>query len=112
ERTLSVWNKRDLPGALGPAGAVRVSALTGAGMDELERQISRRARPETEEFRLRIPYRDGRSIAAARARKRVLAEEDQGGALVLRLAGQKERLGALRRYLIDESAAGLSAAGV
>src|SRR5262249_51451915 len=47
ERVVTVWNKRDLPGALGPAGAIRVSAATGSGIGELERAIVLRVRPET-----------------------------------------------------------------
>ncbi len=110
ERILTVWNKRDLPGPLGPSGAVRVSAKTGVGIDELERQIARRARPEPDRVRLRVPYRDGRAIAGIRAHWRVLAEEDQGEFLLMTVAGQRERLGALRRYLLEQPG-GIAAAG-
>lgn len=111
ERILAVWNKRDLAGALGPAGAVRVSALTGAGIEELERRIARHARPEPDRLRLRIPYRDGRAIAAARARHRVLAEEHQAEAVLMTVAGERERLGTLRRYLVEQPAGGVALAG-
>ncbi len=111
ERILTVWNKRDLPGALGPASAVRASAKTGAGVEELERQIARRARPEPEHLRLRIPYRDGRAIAAARARHRVVAEEDHGDFLLMTVAGERRRLGALERYLGAEPEGDVSTAG-
>jgi len=103
EKVLAVWNKRDLPGALGPADAVRVSAATGAGMADLERAIARRVRPETARMRLAIPYADGRAIAAARARCRVIAEEDRGDALLLTVAGERARLGSLSSYLVEES---------
>lgn len=106
ERILAVWNKRDLPGALGPSSVVRVSAATGSGIEELERQIAARARPEPDRLRLRIPYRDGRAIAAARARHRVLAEEAHGEFLILTLAGERDRLGALRRYLTERTTTG------
>jgi GTP-binding protein HflX len=113
DRILPVWNKRDLPGALGPSSTLRVSARTGAGIAELEQAIALRARPERDRVRLRIPYRDGRSIAAARARHRVLAEEDRGDSIVLTLAGERARLGALDRYLVEEpeSDAARAAAG-
>ncbi|HTO75048.1 MAG TPA: GTPase HflX [Thermoanaerobaculia bacterium] len=111
EKILAVWNKRDLPGALGPAGAVRVSAATGAGIGDLERAIALRARPETARMRLAIPYADGRAISAVRARCRVIAEEDRGDALVLTVAGERARLGALSRYLVGE-ARDAAAAGV
>jgi GTP-binding protein HflX len=111
EKILTVWNKRDLAGSLGPASAVRVSALTGAGIAELEKQIARRARPEPDRIRLRIPYRDGKAIAAARARGRVLAEEAHGEFLQMTIAGEIERLGPLRRYLVVEPARGVAAAG-
>jgi GTPase len=111
EKVLAVWNKRDLPSAFGPAGAVRVSAATGAGIGDLERAIVRRARPETARMRLAIPYADGRAIAAARARCRVIGEEDRGEALLLTVAGERARLGALSRYLVGE-AGEAAAAGV
>ena len=102
EKVLPVWNKRDLPGAFGPPGAVRVSAATGAGIDDLERAIVLRARPETARMRLAIPYADGRAISAARARCRVIGEKDRGDALVLDVAGERARLGALTRYLVED----------
>ncbi len=109
ERIVTVWNKRDL-GRLGPASALRVSAKTGTGIEELEREITRRARPEPDRLRLRIPYRDGRAIADARARHRVIAEQDEGGSLVMTLAGERRRLGALARYL-EREPTGVAAAG-
>ena len=110
DRILTVWNKRDLGRRLGPASSLRVSAKTGAGIEELEREIARRARPEPDRLRLRIPYRDGRAIADARARHRVIAEQDEGDCLVMTLAGQRQRLGVLARYLENEPA-GVAAAG-
>ncbi len=111
ERILTVWNKRDLPGAFLSAGAVRVSAKTGEGVEELERQIALRARPESGSLRLRIPYRDGRAIASVRARHRVIAEESQGDCLVMTVAGPMERLGTLRRYVVEPPASGVLLAG-
>lgn len=100
DRVLPVWNKKDLAGDVGPRGGLRVSALTGEGMAPLEREIERRWRPEGEELRLRIPYREGRAIAAARARFRVLSEEDEGDWLLLTVAGEGRRLGDLRGYRV------------
>ena len=102
ERTVLVWNKRDLPGALGPSGALRVSAATGAGIPELVHAIARRARPEAERLTLAIPYREGRAIAAARAKHRVVAEEHRGDGILLTVASEKARLGPLSRFLVGE----------
>jgi GTP-binding protein HflX len=99
ERILLVWNKTDVDGAARLRGGLRVSALTGAGVPELARAILRRARPEPDQFRLRIPYANGRAIAAARAAFRVLGEEDAGDALALDLAGDRRALGRFRPYL-------------
>jgi GTP-binding protein HflX len=98
ERVLTVWNKTDLPGARAPRGETGVSALTGAGLDALERAILRSARPEPERFSLRIPYTDGRAIASVRASFRVVDEEDQGDALWLSVAGERKKLGPLARF--------------
>jgi GTPase len=111
ERILPVWNKRDLPGAFGPSSAVRVSAKTGAGIAELEQAIELRTRPERDRLRLRIPYHDGRAIAAARAGFRILAEEDRGDSLLLTVAGERRRLGPLERYRVEEPAGRAAAAG-
>ena len=88
ERILLVFNKSDR-GTLGPRAELRVSALTGEGIRNLERAIGRRLRPADEELLFRIPYADGRAIAAVRAKCRVLSEEDAGDALLLRAAGDE-----------------------
>ena len=90
EKIVPVWTKTDLAAA--PPGALAVSATTGDGIDRLEAEIARRARPEPEQFRLRIPYTRGRAIAAARAAFRVIGEEDLGDALSLTLAGERRNL--------------------
>jgi GTP-binding protein HflX len=102
ERILPVWNKIDVRGAARPRDELRISALTGAGLAELTRAILRRARPEPDRFRLRIPYADGRAIAAARAAFRVLSEEDEGEALEMEVAGESRALGPFRIYLEAE----------
>ncbi|MGH9399263.1 MAG: GTPase HflX [Thermoanaerobaculia bacterium] len=101
ERILPVWNKTDLKGAARSreGEGLRVSALTGAGLPELSQAVLTRARPEPDRFRLRIPYTDGRSIAAARAAFRVVREQDAGDTLALELAGQKRSLGPFKPYL-------------
>jgi GTPase len=99
ERILPVWNKTDVKGSARPPEGQRISALNGAGMVELGKAILRRARPEPDRLRLRIPYADARSIAAARAAFRVVSEQDKGDSLALELAGQRRSLGRLRPYL-------------
>ncbi|HEY6065726.1 MAG TPA: GTPase HflX [Thermoanaerobaculia bacterium] len=98
ERVLTAWNKTDLPGARAPRGETGVSARTGAGIEALEQAILRRARPEPDNFRLRIPYTDGRAIASARSSFRVVDEQDLGDALFLSVAGERRNLGALARF--------------
>jgi GTP-binding protein HflX len=91
EKIVSVWNKCDLTAARGPRDGFAVSALTGA--------VRRRARPEPDRFRLKIPYSEGRSIARARSAFRVVRERDSGDALTLDLAGQRHALGGLECFL-------------
>ena len=102
ERIVPVWNKTDLAGARPDRGEIGVSALTGQGMDALERAIRARARPEPHRFTLEIPYSNARAIAASRAAFRVLEEEDQGDSLKLRIAGERKNLGSLSRFVEDE----------
>jgi GTPase len=116
ERILTVWTKRDLLEGRGQAGGARsqrwgsaglfVSALTGLGLKELEEEIRRRVAPRGERFLLRIPYADGRSIAAARAAFRVLEQKHSGDALLLRLEGERQAAPSLLPYLEEEEAAG------
>ena len=100
DRILTVWTKRDV--SAGPrqeAGGVLVSALTGTGMDRLEDQVRRRARPRGRPLVLRIPYSDGRAIAAVHARLHVLEQEDLGDALSMRVEGERRDVLAFREYL-------------
>jgi hypothetical protein len=76
-----------------------------SGIAQLESEILRRSRPESAEFRLTIPYADAREIARARARFRVLEEDDRGQALFLRVAGEEGSLGSLRQFLQPEAPA-------
>jgi GTP-binding protein HflX len=99
DRVLTVWNKADVSGIAGRFGGLRVSGLTGAGIDRLEEEIRRRLAPESEEFRVRIPYTSGRAIAAARAAFRVVDEQDRGDSLWMRLAGERKNLRPLARFI-------------
>ena len=98
ERILQVWTKRDLPGALGPSSAVRVSAKTGTGIPELEEAIARRARPENRPDAAADPV-SGRARDRGRPRgapdprgggPRRFAPPDRGGAA--RAAGRARAL--------------------
>jgi len=111
ERVLPVWTKTDLPGAFAPAGGERVSGKTGAGLERLEKAVHASLHPATEELQLVIPYSNGRAIAAARARGRVLEEEDLGDALALRLATERASLGALEKFRIEEEPASAEVRG-
>lgn len=102
ERIVSVWTKRDIcaarPLALRP-GEFDVSGKTGAGIERLEADIRRRSHPQTREFCLRVPYAEGRVIAAARATFRVVEESDAGDALLLTLGGEPRQIERFRQYL-------------
>ncbi len=111
ERILAVWTKTDLPAARASRGELGVSAVSGAGIDTLERAIRAHARPEPERFSVTIPYSDGRAIAAARAGFRVVEEQDLGNSIEMKLAGERRRLGPLFDYL-DRGPRGSSAASL
>ena len=98
ERILAVRNKADALGRFAGSG-LAVSALTGAGMDRLEAEVVRRLAPESEQFRVRIPYASARAIAAARAAFRVVDEEDRGDSLWMLLAGDRRNLRPLERFV-------------
>ena len=98
ERILTVRNKADALGRFAGSG-LAVSALTGAGMDRLEAEIARRLAPESEQFRVRIPYASARAIAAARASFRVVEEEDGGDSLRMLLAGDRKNLRPLEPFV-------------
>jgi GTP-binding protein HflX len=113
EDVLTVWTKRDAleegeggvrERARWAGGGQFVSALEGSGIGELEAEIRRRAAPRIERFLLRIPYSDGRSIAAARAAFRVIEQEHSGDAILLRLEGEREAAPGLMAYLEEEPA--------
>ena len=100
-KILSVWNKHDLVPGRGSAFGLPVSAKTGSGLDRVEAEVRRRARPEPQTFALRIPYTKGAAIAAARARFRVVDEETEDEALVLTVAGDRHALDELGPYLVQ-----------
>ncbi|MGH9317702.1 MAG: GTPase HflX [Thermoanaerobaculia bacterium] len=105
ERVVPVWTKRDIcparPLALHP-GEFDASGKTGAGIERLEAEIRRRAHPKTGEFCLRVPYAEGRVIAAARATFRVVEESDAGDALLLTLTGEPREIERFRQYVVEE----------
>ena len=104
---LTVWTKTDLAGPRRAADGASVSALTGTGMESLEAEIRRRRRPKTTQVRLRIPYSDGRAIAAARAQLRVVEEQDAGESLRMRVEGERPEIGRFLGYV--EPSAGVAA---
>lgn len=99
DRILPVWSKADLSGNGARPGGLRVSGKTGEGLPALVAQIRRRLEPESEEFRVRIPYTSPKAIATARAAFRVLDEQDRGDGLWMRLAGERRHLRPLMRFM-------------
>jgi len=98
ERILPVRNKADMAPRL-HRSVLAVSALTGAGIEGLEREIASRLAPEPEQFRVRIPYASARAIAAARAAFRVVDEQDRGDSLWMLLAGDRRNLRPLEKFV-------------
>ena len=98
ERILAVFNKADAAGRVAGAG-VAISALLGTGIDRLEHEIARRLSPESEQFRVRIPYASARAIAAARASFRVVDEQDRGDSLWMVLSGDRRNLRPLEKFM-------------
>ncbi len=98
ERILAVGNKVDAAGRVAGTG-VAVSALTGRGLEGLEQEIARRLSPESEQFRVRIPYASARAIAAARAAFRVVDEQDRGDSLWMLLSGDRRNLKPLEKFV-------------
>ena len=85
---LEVWNKWDLlsqeraeelePLVEGSEDIVRVSALTGAGVDELLEKLGEMLTAKALVQEVSIPASDGRRIAWLHAHGEVLSEEDAG----------------------------------
>ena len=98
DRILAVANKTDAAGRFTGPG-VAVSALTGLGLEGLEREIALRLSPEPEQFRVRIPYASARAIAAARAAFRVVDEQDRGDSLWMLLSGDRKNLKPLEKFV-------------
>ena len=107
--TVLALNKTDrLDGPVAPLvarrGGVAVSAVTGAGIEELLAAIDA-ALPAGSAVTLRIPHADGPALALCYARGRVLARADEADAVRVDVALPRRFLGALARYRIAEPVA-------
>jgi GTPase len=79
---------------------VHVSAVTGEGLDRLERVVIERLDARSSLIEVSVPVTDGRSIAALRAAGVILSERvDDDLILVLRLRLPDGAIGSLRRTL-------------
>jgi GTP-binding protein HflX len=99
--TLQVLNKVDLlgPDPVFPAGAIPVSGLTGAGLDDLLRAIDAaltRDPLETAEFR--IPQAEGRVIAALERGATITGQRFEGNLIFLKAIGPASLLARYRRF--------------
>jgi GTP-binding protein HflX len=101
EKILTVYSKTDLSPAA-PRPGLSVSAATGEGIDRLEAEILRRLRPAATAWRLRIPCGDGKTIAAARARLRVLSELLAGETLQMEVEAEPSRMTPFRRFVVRD----------
>ncbi|MGC8525244.1 MAG: GTPase HflX [Acidibrevibacterium sp.] len=86
-RVIEVENKADLLADSVPprAGAVRVSAITGAGIADLEAAIDRRITAGMEEAEYALPPQDGARIAWLYQHGEVIGRTDGEGAIRLRV---------------------------
>jgi GTP-binding protein HflX len=86
-RVIEVENKADLLADSVPprAGAVRVSAITGAGIADLEAAIDRRITAGMEEAEYALPPEDGARIAWLYQHGEVIGRTDGEGAIRLRV---------------------------
>ncbi len=64
---------------------VAISALTGAGIDELLARIDEALRPRVERIALFIPYRDGPTLALCYEKGRVLERRDEAEGIRLQV---------------------------
>ena len=80
---------------------VAVSALTGAGIDELRQIIGDRLRSVTDVVELMVPWSQGRVLAEVHREGQVLTEtaEEQGVRLRARL--EPAAIGSFRQYIVD-----------
>ena len=80
---------------------VAVSALTGAGIDELRQIIGDRLRSVTDVVELMVPWSQGRVLAGVHREGQVLTEtaEEQGMRLRARL--EPAAIGSFRQYIVD-----------
>ena len=97
-----VVNKCDLvTERFGIDADVSVSALTGAGIDELRQIIGDRLRSVTDVVELMVPWSQGRVLAGVHREGQVLTEtaEEQGMRLRARL--EPAAIGSFRQYIVD-----------
>ena len=90
-----------VPNRFGIDADVAVSALTGAGIDELRQIIGDRLRSVTDVVELMVPWSQGRVLAGVHREGQVLTEtaEEQGMRLRARL--EPAAIGSFREYIID-----------
>ncbi len=86
-----------------PRAGVPISAVTGAGLDELLAAIDA-ALPAGTTVTLRIPHSDGTALALCYERGRVLARSDEPDAVRLDVELPRRLLGALAAYRVAEPA--------
>ena len=102
ERQLLVYNKCDLASDDPPAGAVAVSARTGAGLERLLTTIEERLIARDERVVVTVAHEDGRLRAWLHENARVVSERPGGGAVEITAWVGAKAAGQLRRMLASE----------
>jgi len=79
---------------------VATSALTGAGLDELLQLLSKWCEMDMQEFTLKLPASDGKSLAYCHEHGRVLSQELEGDQLKLTVRMTAKHAGKLAAFIL------------
>lgn len=84
------------------AGAVHVSALTGAGLSALLERMDEMLKDDPlRSVRLRVPQEEGKTLALIQARARVLSRQYRDGSVELEARAPESVLRRLKAFVID-----------
>ena len=103
---ITVLNKCDLPLSdsvpLNIKDSVRISALSGEGIDTLLEAVSKALPPSRARVKMLIPYSDGAAAAAMRKDGVIAGEEYRADGLYLDITADTELVDRYKDYCIRE----------
>ncbi len=94
------WNGQNGWGCDRPEPTVAVSALTGAGIDELRQLIGDRLRSMTDVVELMVPWEQARVLAGVHREGQVLTETAEEHGMRLRARLEPASIGSFRDYIV------------